>query len=111
MELQSWVGALRGHMLKVMELVESKVSRITEADVRNAGMSQDATGDLKDMDRMLYQLLVACTKGEAKNDVCNTEWSDFMAERQMDSQVTLIPEQLEREICCVLAGAAAGEFR
>ena len=44
MELQNWVGALHDHMLKVMELAETKEGRITEADVRNAGMSQDIEG-------------------------------------------------------------------
>ena len=37
MELQNWVGALHDHMLKVMELAETKEGRITEADVRNTG--------------------------------------------------------------------------
>ena len=64
-------------MLKVMELAEIKEGRITEADVRNAGMSQDTISDLKEMDRRLYHLLVACAKEEAKNYVCNTERSGF----------------------------------
>ena len=66
MELQKWVGALHDHMLKVIELAETKEGRITEADVRNTGMSQDTINDLKEMDRRLYQLLVACTKGRSK---------------------------------------------
>ena len=72
MELQNWVGALHDLMLKVMELAQTKEGRITEADVRNTGMSQDTINDLKEMDRRLYQLLVACTQGKTKNDVCNT---------------------------------------
>ena len=48
-------------------------------------MSQDTMNDLKEMDRRLYQLLVACTKGEAKNYVCNTERSGFKAWKQMVS--------------------------
>ena len=47
MELQNWVGALHDKMLKVMELGETKKGRITEADVRNAGTSQDTISDLK----------------------------------------------------------------
>ena len=82
MELQNWVGALQDHMLKVMELAETKEGRITEADVRNTGMSEDT---IKEMDRRLYQLLVACTKGEARNYVCNTERSGFKACKQMVS--------------------------
>ena len=85
MELQNWVGALHDHMLKVMELAETKEGRITEADVRNTGMSQDTINDLKEMDRRLYQLLVACTKGEAENYVRNTERSGFKAWKQMQS--------------------------
>ena len=85
MELQNWVGALHDHMLKVMELAETKEGRNTEADVRNAGMSQDTITDLKEMDRRLYQLLVARAKGEAKNDVCNTERSGFNEWKQMVS--------------------------
>ena len=84
-ELQNWVGALHDRMLKVMELAERKEGRITEADVRNAGMSQDTLNDLKGMDRRLYQLLVACTKEEAKNYVCNTERSGFKAWKQIVS--------------------------
>ena len=34
MELQNWVGVLHDHMLKVMELAETKEGRITEADVK-----------------------------------------------------------------------------
>ena len=67
-----------------MGLAETKEGRITEADVRNTGMSQDTINDLKEMDRTLYQLLVACTKGEAKNYV-NTERSGFKAWKQMVS--------------------------
>ena len=85
MELQNWVGAWHDHMLKVMELAETKEGRITEADVRNTGMSQDTINDFKEMDRRLYQLLVACTKGEAKNYGRNTERSGFKAWKQMVS--------------------------
>ena len=73
MELQNWVGALRDHMLRVMELAGTKEP---EADVRSAAMS-------KEKDRRLYQLLVACTRGEAKNYVCNTERSGFKAWKQI----------------------------
>ena len=55
MELQHWVGALHDHMLKVMEFAETKEGRITEADVRNAGMSQDTISDFKEMDRRLLR--------------------------------------------------------
>ena len=72
-------------MLKVMELAETKEGRITEADVRNAGMSQDTVSDFKEMDRRLYQLLVACTKGRREELCCNTEKSGFKAWRQMVS--------------------------
>ena len=42
-------------------------------------MSHDATSDLIETDRRLYQLLVACTKEEAKNYLCNTEMSGSKA--------------------------------
>ena len=87
MELQNEVGALHYRMLKVMEMAERKEGRITQADVRNAVMSQDVISDLTEMDRRLYQLLVACTNGEAKNYVCNTERSGFKAWKQMVSHV------------------------
>ena len=48
-------------------------------------MSQDAVSDLKETDRRLYQLLVACTTGEAKNHVCNTDRSGLKAWKQMAS--------------------------
>ena len=44
-----------------------------EMDVRNAGMSQETVDDFEEMDRRLYQVLISCTKGRAKNYVCNPE--------------------------------------
>ena len=41
--------------------------------------------DLKEMDRRLYQVLIARTKGEAKTCVCNPERSGFKACKQMVS--------------------------
>ena len=58
-------------MMKFMEVAEAKEGRLLELDVRNAGMSQETVGDVNDMERRLYQVLIACTKGEAKNYVCN----------------------------------------
>ena len=58
-------------MMKVMEVAEAKEGRLLELDVRDAGMSQVTVGDVKDMEWTLYQELIACTKGEAKNYVCN----------------------------------------
>ena len=50
MELQNWVRALHDHMLRVMELADTKVARITVANVRSAGTSEDTISDLKEMD-------------------------------------------------------------
>ena len=44
-------------------------------------------GDFKKMDRRLYQVLAACTKGEAKNCACNSERSGFKAWEQMVSHI------------------------
>ena len=72
-------------MLRVMELAEIKECRITEVDVRKAGMSQDITSDVKEVNRRLFQLLVACSRREAKNFVCNTGRSGSKAWTQMVS--------------------------
>ena len=48
-----------------------------ELDIRNAGMSQETVDDFKEMDMRLYQVLISCTTGEAKNDVCNPERFGF----------------------------------
>ena len=56
-------------MMKVLEVAEAKEGRLMELDVRNAGMSQESVEDCKDINRRLYQVLIACTKGEAKNYV------------------------------------------
>ena len=94
MELQSWVGAWHDHMLNAVELAEPKEVRITEADDRNVGMSQDTIGDLKRWTSMLCQFLVACTKGKAKNYVCNTEVTDGQR---------FLFQTWRRQACCVLA--------
>ena len=44
-------------------------------------------GDFKEMDRRLYQVLAACTKGEAKNCACNSERLGFKAWEQMVSHI------------------------
>ena len=45
MELQRWVGALHDHVLRAMEFAETRKGRITEDDVRIAGMSRDAMSE------------------------------------------------------------------
>ena len=67
MDLQNGVGSLHDNMMKVMDVAEAKQGRLMELEIRNAGMSQETADDLKEMDRILYQVLIACTKGEAKN--------------------------------------------
>ena len=85
MELQNWVGTLHERMVKVMDVAEAKEGRLMELDIRNAGMSQETVDDFKDMDRRLYQVFISCTKGEAKNHVCNPERSGFKAWKRMVS--------------------------
>ena len=75
-----------------MKIAETIEGRITEADVRSAGMRQDATSDLREMDPRLYQLLVACTKGDA----CNTERSGFKAWKSWS--VTSIRERVQTDL-------------
>ena len=72
--------------MKVMEVEETKEGRLVELDVMNAGMHQE-TMHCKEMDRRLYQKLIACTKGEAKKYVCNPERSRFKAFKQMVSHL------------------------
>ena len=54
-------------------------------DVRSAGRSQETVDDFKEMDRRPSQMLVPCTKGEAKNCVGNPERFGFTAWKQMVS--------------------------
>ena len=54
-----------------------------ELDIKNAGISQETVDNVKEMDRRLCQVLMSCTKGEAKNYVCNPERSGFKAWKQM----------------------------
>ena len=82
MEFQKWVGSLHDNMMRVMDVEETKEGRLMELDIRNAGMSQE---DFKEMDRRLYEMLVSCTKKEAKNCVRNLERSGFKAWKQMVS--------------------------
>ena len=70
---------------KVMDVTEAKEGRRMELDTRNAGMSQETVDDFKELDRRLYQVLISCTGGEAKNHVCNPERSGFKAWKQMVS--------------------------
>ena len=56
--------------MKVMEVAEAKEGRLMELAVM---------GDFKEMDMRLYQVLRACSKGEAKNQVCNPARSGFVA--------------------------------
>ena len=72
-------------MMMVMEVTEAKEGRLMKLDVRNAGMSQETVDDFKEVDRRPFQMLVPCTKGEAKNCVGNPERSGFTAWKQMVS--------------------------
>ena len=73
-----------------------------DMDLRNAGMSQEAVDDFKEMDSRLCQSFVAYTKGEAKNHFCNPERSGFKAWKQMVSHVD--PRTGADRVCCVLRG-------
>ena len=68
-----------------------KIGRLMELDTKKTGISQETVDDFKDMDRRLYQVLISCTNGEAKNCVCNPERSGFMAWKQ-NGQGLLRPE-------------------
>ena len=81
MELQNWVGSLHDNMVKVMDVAHAEEGRLMELDTKKTGISQETVDDFKDMDRRLYQVLISCTKGEAKNCVCKPESSGFMAAR------------------------------
>ena len=67
MELQNWVGSLHDIMLKVMDVADAKEGRLMELDIKNAGLSQETVDDFKEVDRIQYQVLISCTKGDAKN--------------------------------------------
>ena len=56
-----------------------------ELDSKNARVSQETVGDFKEVVRRLYQVPISCTKGEAKNYVCNPERSGFKAWKQIVS--------------------------
>ena len=92
MGLHHLVGSLQGNMIQVMEVAETKDSRVMELDDKSAGMSQETEDDFKATDRRLYQVLIICTllkkfgKNLAKNCVCNPERSEFQARKQMVSQ-------------------------
>ena len=51
-------------------------------------MILETVDDLMEMDRRLYQLLVVCRKGTAKNHVCVLDKSGFKAWQQMASHST-----------------------
>ena len=76
-------SAMHDSMLKVLEIAEAKRGLIAEASVRNGGLNQETVDDIKEMDRRLYQRLVVCTEGSAKNYVCNPKRSSFNAWKQM----------------------------
>ena len=73
------------HCEKVVESIICNM--LTELEVKNAGMPQE-TLDFKDIDMRLWWLLIACTKGEANNYVCNPEDQD--SQRGNKWSVTLI---------------------
>ena len=83
MELQGWVSAVHDSMLKVLEIAEAEQGRIAAVSVRNGGLNQETVDDFKD--RPLYQLLVVCRKGAAKNYVRVPERSGFKAWKQVAS--------------------------
>ena len=72
-------------MMKVMEVTKANEGRLVKLDVRSAGRSQETVDDFKEMDRRPSQMLVPCTKGEAKNCVGNPERFGFTAWKQMVS--------------------------
>ena len=69
----------------MLEIAEAKEDRVAEADVRRRGLARETVDDFKEMDRILYQLLVTCMTGEAQNYVCKSERSGCTAEKQMVS--------------------------
>ena len=82
-----------------------KEGRITEANVRSAGTSQDTVSDLRELERRLWHFLVACSKGEANNFVCNTGRSRSL---EADGQ-SLWSKSGCGQICRVLEGDTPGE--
>ena len=70
-------------MVKVMDVAQAKEGRLMELDIKKTGISQETVDDFRDIDRRLFQVLISCTEGEAKNCVCNPERSGFMAWKQM----------------------------
>ena len=87
MELQSWVSAVHDSMLKVSEIAEAEQGPIDAGNVRNGGLNLETVDDFKEMDRRLYQLLIVCRKGAAKNYVCVPERSGFKAWKQVASHL------------------------
>ena len=41
MALQNWVSSLHDNMMKDMDVAEAREGRLTELDIRNAGVSQE----------------------------------------------------------------------
>ena len=107
MELQSWAGAVHDSMLQVLETAEAEQGRIDEANVSNGGLNQETVDDFKEMDRRMYQLLVVCRKGTAKNYVCVPGRSGFKRV-EADGQ-SLRPKNRCRQICAVLESDTPSE--
>ena len=79
-----------------------------ELDIRNAGMSQETVDDFKEMNKILYQVLISCTKREAKNYVYNPERSGFKAWKQMVSHFD--PRtSADRSVACTRATHLASQ--
>ena len=57
-----WNYRIHDDMMKVMDVEEAKEGRLTELDIKNAGMSQKTVDDFKERDKRLYHVLISCTK-------------------------------------------------
>ena len=67
-------------MLKIVGIALSREGSLTELEIKNAWNSQET------VDRRLGHVLIACTKGEANNYVCNLERSGVQVRKQMVSR-------------------------
>ena len=82
-------GALQNNMPKVGEKAESRECRLPELVVTSARMSQETVRDFTDINRRLWQVLIACTKQEATYHVCDPERSRFKAWKRIVSHCDL----------------------
>ena len=61
-------------MMKVMDVAEEKEGRL------NGVGQQECRNATRKTDRRLYQALISCTTGEAKNHVCDLDGQSLRSE-------------------------------